>query len=228
MKGKISCVYGIISISNGCYIGSTGNYHRRIRDHKLMMAKGNHHSDAINSAVNKYGIGGFSFEIIEECEIESLIEREQWWIENYKTRFRKLYNMSKIAGRVEHTEEVRLKISEGNKGKSRNDETRRKISIRAKLASMNENWHLRNSPGMTGKSHTRETKKLIGLSKIGKPRDEETKRKISETIRQKNAIAPVPKKSEATRARMREAALLREARKREARNPTPAARNPLG
>ena len=34
----------------------------------------------IHKAMRKYGIDNFSFEVLEECDIERLDEREQYWI----------------------------------------------------------------------------------------------------------------------------------------------------
>lgn len=43
--------------------------------------------------MNKYGISNFTFEIIEECDKQSLNEREIYWIEYYDS-FHNGYNMT--------------------------------------------------------------------------------------------------------------------------------------
>lgn len=55
---------------------------RRLSEHKSYSFNPNHNSYnyAIHRAIRKYGIENFSFEIIEECSIEQLDEREKYWI----------------------------------------------------------------------------------------------------------------------------------------------------
>lgn len=150
MKEKISCVYAIVSPSNRAYIGSTTDFHNRQIQHRWKMKKGNHPSPALNAAVKKYGLDNMDFVILERCEKEGLIEREQWWIDNHRTQFGRMYNASGIAGRPEHTPEVREKISRANRGRECSEETREKHRAR-----------------MTGTRHTPETIQKMRQSAAG-------------------------------------------------------------
>lgn len=65
-------------INHKVYIGQSSNIERRWSKHKSVQEK---HS--IHLAFDKYGIENFSFEVIEECPIEKLDEREIYWIDKY-------------------------------------------------------------------------------------------------------------------------------------------------
>ena len=63
-------------------------------EHKLPYKRINP-TKKIYQAFNQYGIDNFTFEVIEECEIKKLNEREQYWI-NYYDCYNNGYNMSRI------------------------------------------------------------------------------------------------------------------------------------
>ena len=73
-------IYKITKKSNGkSYIGQSNDIERRINEHKYKIDL------AIDQAINKYGIDAFEYEIIEECELSQLDEREKYWIAFYNT-----------------------------------------------------------------------------------------------------------------------------------------------
>lgn len=78
-------------ISGKLYIGSSYNIRERLNNHKSMLRCNRHHSIYLQNAFNKYGIENFIFEIIEECELEQLMIREQYYINNFN--FNNLYNI---------------------------------------------------------------------------------------------------------------------------------------
>jgi len=70
----------------------------------------------INRALLKDGYSSFSLYILEYCEIENLISREQYYLDLLAPQ----YNILKVAGSslgYKHTEEVRFKLSEIQKNK---------------------------------------------------------------------------------------------------------------
>lgn len=86
-------IYKITKKENGkSYIGQSCDCDRRIKEHcspnryKLGLA--------IDIAIHKYGVNAFTYEIIEECSIDKLNERESYWIEYYNT-LENGYNLSK-------------------------------------------------------------------------------------------------------------------------------------
>lgn len=81
-------------ITNKIYIGSSKNINERFINHKSMLKNNTHHCVYLQRAINKYGINNFSFEIVEQCSIEDLVIKEQYYIDLHKNN---LYNMLLIA-----------------------------------------------------------------------------------------------------------------------------------
>lgn len=80
----MSGIYRITNNINGkVYIGQTYNFKRRFRVHKKKLNNGEHYNEHLQRAWDKYGEENFSFDIIEECEIDKLNEREIYWIAFY-------------------------------------------------------------------------------------------------------------------------------------------------
>lgn len=131
---------GIYKISNTvtgkCYIGQSVNVRRRLTKHKDMLEKGNHFNSHLQNAWNAYGSEAFNFEIIDQCPVEQLDQKEIFWIRLYDSDNRKYgYNIAS-GGKAQHDckEETRKKISQKNTGKSKPwTETHKKRA--------SENWH---------------------------------------------------------------------------------------
>ena len=123
-------IYEIISKVNGRkYIGSSDNIYRRWRIHKHTLLRGVHHSVILQRHVNKYGIGDLIFSILEECEIGSLVMKEQSYIDNNNPYF----NIRKIADSnrgIIRSEETREKLRNIHLGKRASDNTKRKMAVR--------------------------------------------------------------------------------------------------
>ena len=76
-------IYKITKISNGkSYIGQSNNIERRFKEHQQ---KGSLSRIPLDIAIQKYGIHAFTYEILEECPLDKLNEREQYWISYYDT-----------------------------------------------------------------------------------------------------------------------------------------------
>lgn len=117
---NLSGVYVITcEVNSKVYVGSSKNISKRITSHKNNLLKGSHHSIALQSAVNKYGIDAFSVSILEICEPYELQNTEQKYIDHYQSFKRnKGYNIARLAyvgtlGYV-HTSESKRKISEAS------------------------------------------------------------------------------------------------------------------
>ena len=73
-------IYKITKKSNGkSYVGQSNDIERRLSEHKYKVDL------AIDQAINKYGIDAFEYEVLEECELNQLDEREKYWIAFYNT-----------------------------------------------------------------------------------------------------------------------------------------------
>lgn len=90
-----SGIYAITNTVNGNrYIGSSANISKRWSGHKKGLNNNNHHSGYLQNAWNKYGAENFEFSMLECCEIDHLLEREQFYIDNESPA----YNMRPTAG----------------------------------------------------------------------------------------------------------------------------------
>ncbi len=84
-KNPRSGVYKWVNLSNGkVYVGSAVNINSRLRVHRSLLRRGIHKNEHLQRSWNKYGEKSFSFVIIEFCGLESLIDREQHWIDTHK------------------------------------------------------------------------------------------------------------------------------------------------
>lgn len=166
-----SGIYIILSPSNRCYIGSTNNFTRRNKKHFYELNLGKHHCDGLQAAWNKYG-ESLKFIIIEHCAVEKLVEREQWWMDNHRSFWGRMYNSSSIAGRPEHTPEVRAKIGAAQRGRKHTREHREKVAAAGR-----------------GRKHTPETKAKMSAIMRASPERIEAFRKVGrDHIKSKDEI----------------------------------------
>lgn len=90
-------IYKITNTINGkCYIGQSRDIEARWAKH-LSVYKSSPEWE-LYRAFKKYGISAFSFEVIEECTIGELNEREIYWITHFDS-FNSGYNMT-LGGEV--------------------------------------------------------------------------------------------------------------------------------
>ena len=88
-------IYKILNLVNGkMYIGSAIDIKNRWYRHKTKLKYSKHHSIKLQRSYNKHGIENFIYEVIEECEKEKLIEREQFFIDLYNS-YKEGYNCTK-------------------------------------------------------------------------------------------------------------------------------------
>ena len=115
-----SGIYKITNICNGkIYIGLSKNLTRRFSWHKYNLRNGCHDNSHLQRAWDKYGENSFLFEIIEECSVDKLSEKEKYWIDFYGGfESDKLYNL-RDGGETGNTlsKEVINKIRQKNLGK---------------------------------------------------------------------------------------------------------------
>lgn len=76
-------IYKITKKENGkAYIGQSNNIERRFSQH---CYKGEKARIPLDIAIQKYGKEAFNFEVLEECPLEKLNQREAYWIKYYNT-----------------------------------------------------------------------------------------------------------------------------------------------
>ena len=82
----MSKIYKIVNdINNKVYIGKTENsLEKRFAEHCKDSQKREEEKRPLYAAMRKYGVEHFSIELVEECNIEIVSLREQYWIGFYK------------------------------------------------------------------------------------------------------------------------------------------------
>lgn len=78
----ISGIYAIYCIPTGkYYIGSAKNFKQRWQCHLWYLENNKHYNRYLQFAWNKYWGCNFQFLIIEYCEKDQTLIREQWWLD---------------------------------------------------------------------------------------------------------------------------------------------------
>ncbi len=74
-------IYSIhCSVSGRCYVGSSNFVEKRWSWHRHALRKRKHHSRALQAAWVKHGEENFTFNLLEECPVDALREREAHWL----------------------------------------------------------------------------------------------------------------------------------------------------
>ena len=86
-------IYCITNLINGKkYIGQSRNIEKRWKKHRRSINSKNNKT-YLHNAFCKYGLDNFSFEVLEECKVEDLNEKEIYWISFYDT-YKNGYNLT--------------------------------------------------------------------------------------------------------------------------------------
>lgn len=169
---------GIYKITNtktsDFYIGSAVNLRVRWIQHRSDLICNRHANIFLQRSWNKYSEQVFEFSVCEYCEIERLLEREQFHMDLLKPT----YNIAKDAaspmkGRTA-SDETKRRISEAQKGRILSEETKRKISEAKRGACLGELNH------NFGKHLSEETRRRLSETKKGRKTSDEHKLKLSE------------------------------------------------
>jgi hypothetical protein len=88
-----------------------------------MLSRGSHDNKYLQKSFNKHGIDSFIFEILEECDYSELIDKENFYINKYKSNDLTLgYNLSLVNEfrRNTYNDEVKVSLSKYNLKKNNN------------------------------------------------------------------------------------------------------------
>jgi len=135
-------IYKITSPTSKLYIGQSIDINRRFKEYKRLNCK---QQPKIYNSLQKYGPENHKFEIIEECGLELLNEKELYWKIYYNSVNEGLNCELYDNGIGPRSEEVKQKIglahigNQYNLGKKRSDITTKKQSEIAKSQSWRKN-----------------------------------------------------------------------------------------
>lgn len=141
-------IYKIQNKINGkIYIGQSNNIERRLKEHCCPEAY-KRSRIPVDIAIHKYGKENFIFEVVEECSLEQLNQREEFWIQ-YFNSYKTGYNCSKGGeqqsigsnnGRACLTEEDVVEIRKAYARHERQKEVYKKYKDKIKFSSFQGVW----------------------------------------------------------------------------------------
>lgn len=184
-------IYKITNPTGKIYIGQSINIEKRWQYYKSQYHNKNDKQNKLFNSLKKYGTDDHIFDIIEECTVEQLNEREIYWGEFYKcTDPNTGLNLRELGKQGQWTEEAKDKLSKSQLGKSRHtDESKARISAALtgtkytdeQKKRCSENSGMRNKINHTGGSkkgwiRTAESKNNISIAKLGKPNIKDLRR----------------------------------------------------
>jgi|688.fasta_scaffold204657_4 group I intron endonuclease len=144
-------IYKITSPTNKIYIGQSIDIENRFTKYKCLDCK---NQIRLYNSLKKYGFNNHRFEIILECNINELNDKERYYQDLYLAIEKnglncKLTKSNDKSGLL--SEETKIKIGLSNKGRIVSDKQK------ARLKNIN-----------LGKKHSEETKLKMSLSRIGR------------------------------------------------------------
>ena len=161
-------IYKVTNNINGLfYIGAAKDIQKRWSMHRA-PSKIKNGKCKIDAAYREFGIENFTFEVVEECPIENLYEREKYWISTLNPQYNQCSGGKGVSGRV-YTEEQLRKASE--------------LSKKAWLRKTKEEQEYIITHNLTGPKEghvvSQETREKLRNANIGKKQSEETRSKRS-------------------------------------------------
>ena len=172
---QTSGIYQILCVPTGkIYIGSSGNVAKRWGVHCKRLRGHCHENSYLQNAWDKYGADAFTFTVLEITPIESLLEREQHWLDALRPYVRDVgFNMSAYAGAPmrgrKHTADTLARMSRKSTGRKHTEKTKRMMSERNKgkrFGTWTAESGRKHAESMRGFKHSPETIERIRSLKL--------------------------------------------------------------
>ena len=166
-------IYKITNPNGKIYVGQSINIEKRLKQHRFGH---DGKKTRIYNSIKKYGWISHTTEILEECEIKLLNEKERYWQEYFNSFERGLNAM------LTETTTKRREFGEEFK---QNLKSSKKVYSEDGLKSLKEKLSGTNNP-FYGKTHSKETLEKIIQANKGKVVSDETKKKMSEIAKKQS------------------------------------------
>lgn len=167
-REKESGIYCIENtVNNKKYIGQSKKIKYRCGQHIRELENNYHYNEYLQRSWNKYGKDNFKFYVLEYCDVDSLDEKEKYYILLYNTIDRDNgYNLTS-GGQYSNSksEDTVEKLKKSIKQSYENDpsliQKRKEDAVEYWSNSDNLQYHSGERNGMYGKHHTEEAKEKM-------------------------------------------------------------------
>lgn len=171
-------IYKITSPSNKVYIGQSVDIEKRFNNYnKLYNCK---NQIRLYNSFIKYNPKNHIFEILCECDINNLNDKERYYQDLYNSIGKNGLNckLTKSKDKSGYISEDTKFLMKGKRNLS--DEQRKKMAINLKnQQQLDPNWFNKSTKGIIGRKKTDEERLKISIANTGKKASEETRLKMS-------------------------------------------------
>ena len=166
MKTKIIGIYKITNPKWKVYIGQSTDIAKRFRYYRNLHCFS---QKKLFNSLKKYGYINHVFEIVEECLVDELNEKEIYYINLFQSfNTRKGLNLQGGGSNGIKSDETKERMSIAKKGRIVSEEAREKLRQANLGKTISPEYRRKLSEANKGKTHTEETKRKISESKKGK------------------------------------------------------------
>lgn len=177
-----SGIYCWLNTANGKrYVGQSVNLKNRTMGHVYDLRAHTHANSHFQHAWDKYGQSAFVLQICEECHVESLDDREKYWIRYYNSMDGRFGYNKDDGGKANHSlcAESRKKISQKLMGHPVSASVIEKTRLAHLGRKQSAESIAKRVAKMTGRKHSPEAIEKMRMSQKGKIVSAETRAKIS-------------------------------------------------